>query len=167
MIQRFPGICSGPDIAHRRSHVDRPYGTSDLTRAIIGCAIRVHKVVGPGVYENIYSECLEYELREQGLRFELGRPAPLVYKGVRLRSKYYIDVVVENQVAVELKAVAALAEIHKRQVLTQLKLSRLPVGLLINFNVAVLTDGGVHRIVNPDLQQHHREFDAPHRSSGA
>jgi GxxExxY protein len=128
-----------------------PFGTNAITRTVIGCGIRVHQVVGPGVYENVYGECMEYELKEQGLSFETGRPAPIIYKGVRLTSKYYIDVVVENRVVVELKAVIALAEIHKRQVLTQLKLTGLPVGLLLNFNVVTLTEGGVKRIVNPSF----------------
>lgn len=128
-----------------------PFGTNALTRTIIGCGIRVHEAIGPGVYENVYGECMEYELKEQGLAVETGRPAPIIYKGIRLTSKYYIDIVVENCIVVELKAVVALAEIHKRQVLTQLKLTGLPVGLLINFNVVTLTDGGVKRIVNPNF----------------
>lgn len=127
-----------------------PFGTSAITRTIIGCGVRVHKEIGPGVYENVYGECMQYELKEQGLCFETGRPVPIHYKGVQLRSRYYIDIVVENCVVVELKAVVELAEIHRRQVLTQLKLAGLPVGLLMNFNVVMLTDG-VKRIVNPNL----------------
>jgi GxxExxY protein len=130
-----------------------PFGTNRITQAIIGCAIRVHGAVGPGVYENVYSECVQYELKEEGLAFETNRAAPIIYKGVRLTSKYYIDLVVEGLVVVELKAVAVLAEIHKRQVLTQLKLTDLPVGLLLNFNVVTLTDGGVKRIVNPSYHK--------------
>ena len=124
-------------------------GTNKLTGAIIGCAIEVHRTIGPGVYETVYGECMQYELAAQKLHFEAGRPAPLIYKGTRLRSRFYIDLVVENQVAVELKAVAALGEIHARQLLTQLKLTDLPVGLLINFNVVTLTNGGVKRLINP------------------
>ena len=127
-----------------------PLGTNPLTREIIGCGIRVHDTVGPGLYENVYAECMEFELRARGLAIETGRPAPIVYKGVTLKSRYYIDIVVENCVVVELKSVVALAEIHRRQVLTQLKLSGLPVGLLLNFNVVTLTDGGVKRVLNPD-----------------
>jgi GxxExxY protein len=126
-----------------------PFGTSEITRTIIGCGIRVHEIVGPGVYENVYAECMQYELKQTGLSFDTGRPAPIIYKGVRLTSQYYIDIVVENCVVVELKAVIALAEIHRRQVLTQLKLTGLPVALLMNFNVVTLTNGGVKRIVNP------------------
>ena len=127
-----------------------PYGTSPLTRSIIGCAIQVHRTIGPGVLEKIYSECLTCELKRQGLSFERERPVPLVYRGVRLKAKFYVDFVVENRVIVELKAVTEVAKIHECQVLTQLKLTGLPVGLLINFNVPVLADG-VTRLVNPLL----------------
>jgi len=92
---------------------------------------------------------MEYELREEGLSYDTNRAAPIIYKGVRLKSTYYIDIVVEGLVVVELKAVAALAEIHKRQVLTQLKLTDLPFGLLLNFNVVSLKQGGIKRVVNP------------------
>jgi GxxExxY protein len=126
-----------------------PFGTNAITRRIIGCGIRVHDVVGPGVFENVYSECMEYELQEEGLSYETSRAVPIIYKGARLKSRYYIDIVVEGLIVVELKAVAVLAEIHKRQVLTQLKLTDLPVGLLVNFNVVTLTAGGIKRVVNP------------------
>jgi GxxExxY protein len=130
-----------------------PFGTNRITKAIIGCGIRVHGVVGPGVYENVYSECMQYELRGEGLAYETNRAAPIIYKGVQLKSKYYVDIVVEGIVIVELKAITMLAEIHKRQVLTQLRLTDLPVGLLLNFNVVTLTDGGVKRIVNPSYHK--------------
>ena len=149
----FSGDLSRIDHCSLLRMLTDPFGTNALTNAIIGCGIRVHRTIGPGVYENVYCECMEYELKEQGLPFELGRPAAIVYKGVRLKSMYYIDIVVDNQVAVELKAVETLAEIHRRQVLTQLKLTGLPVGLLMNFNVVTLTEGGVKRIVNPNVQR--------------
>ena len=126
-----------------------PFGTNAITRRIIGCAIRVHNVVGPGVFENVYNECVQYELQHEGLEYETNRAVPVIYKGVRLRSTYYTDLVVGGVVVVELKVVAALAEIHKRQILTQLKLTDLPVGLLLNFNVVTLKEGGIKRIVNP------------------
>ena len=133
-----------------------PYGTSPLTKSIIGCAIRVHRIIGPGVFENVYAECLAYELHEHGFAFERERLVPLVYKGVALNAKYYVDFVVENKVIVELKSVSEVARIHECQVLTQLKLTALPVGLLINFNVPRLVDG-VKRIVNPTLQSRFTE----------
>ena len=128
-----------------------PYGTNPLTESIIGCAIRVHRVIGPGVFEKIYSECLTYELKKKGLSFERERPVPLVYKGTRLKAKFFIDFVVEDKVVVELKSVAEITKVHECQVLTQLKLAELPVGLLINFNVPLLVDG-VTRLVNPTLK---------------
>jgi GxxExxY protein len=128
-----------------------PYGTGPLTKSIIGCAIEVHRAIGPGVLESIYSECLAHELTRRGLSFELERAVPLIYRGVRLKSRFYVDVVVENQVIVELKSVAEVVHIHECQVLTQLKLTGLPVGLLISFNVPLLVDG-VSRLVNPTLK---------------
>jgi len=133
-----------------------PHGTGLLTKSIIGCAINVHRAIGPGVFESVYSECLAHELTTRRLSFELERPVPLIYRGVRLKAKYYIDFVVENQVIVELKSVAEVAHVHECQVLTQLRLTGLPVGLLINFNVPLLVDG-VTRLVNPTLKSRETE----------
>ena len=153
---RFGGAISR---AHRLLHgwgmLTNPAGMNTLTHAIIGCGIRVHREIGPGVLENIYNECMQYELRQEGLRFDRERAVPLVYKGQKLKSRYYIDLVVEDRVIVELKAVAEIVEIHKAQVLTQLRLAGLPTGLLLNFNVPVLTGGGVSRVVNPAAGQDH------------
>jgi len=124
-----------------------PFGTNQITHAIVGCAIRVHDGVGPGLFENIYAECLQYELSQAGLAFEVNRVAPVVYKGIRLKSRYYLDLLVESTVSVELKSVEALLAIHKKQLLSQLRLLNLPVGLLINFNVEHLREG-VRRIIN-------------------
>jgi GxxExxY protein len=126
-----------------------PGGLSGLTRAIIGCGIRVHQAFGPGLLESVYSECMQHELSEAGLTFEVGRCVPVVYKGHQLKARYYMDLLIEGQVILELKAVDALAEIHRRQLLTQLKLAELAVGLLMNFNVVILTERGVRRVVNP------------------
>jgi len=136
-----------------------PFGTNAITRAIIGGAIQVHKTIGAGVYENVYNECMQYELKQHGLSFLTNRAAVLTYKGVQLNAKYYIDIVVENAVVLELKAVYELAEIHRRQVLTHLKLTGLPVGLLINFNVVTLTAGGIKRIINPGFGKPPRSGD--------
>jgi GxxExxY protein len=137
-----------------------PAGMNTLTHAIIGCGIRVHREIGPGVLENIYNECMQYELRQEGLRFDRERAVPLVYKGQKLRSRYYIDLVVEDRVIVELKTVVEIAEIHKKQVLTQLKLAGLYTGLIMNFNVEILTDGGVKRVVNPAAGPDYADPDA-------
>jgi GxxExxY protein len=133
-----------------------PYGTSQLTKSIIGCAIEVHRAIGPGVFESVYNECFAHELKRRGLSFELERAVSLIYRGVRLKSKFYIDVVVENQVIVELKSIAEVVPIHECQVLTHLKLTGLPVALLINFNVPLLVDG-VTRLVNPTLNSRETE----------
>jgi GxxExxY protein len=134
-----------------------PAGMNTLTHAIIGCGIRVHREIGPGVLESIYNECMQYELRQEGLRFDRERAVPLVYKGQKLRARSYIDLVVEDRVVVELKTVVEIAEIHKKQVLTQLRLAGLHTGLIMNFNVQILTDGGVKRVVNPAAGPDHAD----------
>ena len=91
-----------------------PAGVNSLTHAIIGCAIRVHREIGPGVLENVYNECMQYELRQEALRFDRERAVPLVYKGQKLKSRYYIDLVVEDRVIVELKTVVEIVEVHKK-----------------------------------------------------
>lgn len=92
---------------------------------------------------------MQHELHASSLRFEVGRAVPIRYRGQELNGRYFLDLLVEDQVIVELKSVAKLIEVHKRQLLTQLRLSGLAVGLLMNFNVALLTAGGVKRVVNP------------------
>ena len=120
---------------------------NDLTGRIIGACIEVHKTLGPGLLESAYEECLCHELKLNGIKFERQRPLPVVYKGVRLDCGYQLDLIVENQVILELKAVEELHSIHEAQLLTYLKLSGHTLGLLINFCVPVLKDG-VKRIVN-------------------
>ena len=124
-----------------------PAGTNDLTRDIIGCAIDVHREIGPGLLESAYKACMAAELRERSIHFEQERPVPLVYKGIALDVGYRLDLVVAHQVIVDLKCVAALAPIHTAQLLTYLRLTKCRVGLLINFNVPVLTQG-VKRVLN-------------------
>jgi GxxExxY protein len=113
----------------------------EITEAIIGAAIKVHRHLGPGLLESAYSHCLVYELTKTGLYVEKERPLPLVYEEIKLECGYRADLVVENQVVVESKAVEALNEIHFAQLLTYLKLSKCRLGLLINFNVLRLKDG--------------------------
>ena len=109
--------------------------------------------MGPGLLESAYEACLAFELTERGLKVERQKPLPVVYRGVRLECGYRLDLLVEDVVIVEIKSVDALAPIHKAQMLSYLKLAGLKVGLLINFNVKVLTDG-VRRVVIdfPDAQ---------------
>src|SRR5437016_12386344 len=105
-----------------------------LTEKIIGFAIEVHRQLGPGLLESAYEECLCYELRENRVAFRRQVPLPIVYKDVRLDCGYRLDIVVDDQVIVELKTVERLIPIHEAQILTYLRLSRLRIGLLLNFN---------------------------------
>lgn len=120
---------------------------NEITEIIIGCAIRVHKALGPGLLESAYEECLFYELNKTTLLVERQRPLPLVYEEVRLECGYRADLSVNGKVIVEIKSMEALNDIHLAQILTYLKLSNCKVGLLINFNVLKLTDG-IRRVVN-------------------
>ncbi len=120
---------------------------NDISRTVIGCAIKVHKALGPGLLESAYQKCMEYELKKQGLQFQAEKSMPLIYEDVQLNTGYRLDLLVENLVVVELKSVEALTDVHRAQVITYLKLSECKLGLLINFNVALLKLG-VERIVN-------------------
>ena len=121
--------------------------SGDLTGRIIGCAMRVHTVLGAGLLESAYEACLCYELRKAGLKVEQQKPVPLIYEDVNLECAYRMDLFVENQIIVELKAVDTLHPIHTTQLLTYLKLSNHKLGLLINFNVQHLRDG-IKRVAN-------------------
>jgi GxxExxY protein len=120
---------------------------NEITEKIIGACIEIHRMLGPGLLESAYEECLCYELSLAGLRFDRQRLLPVVYKEVKLDCGYRLDIVVENQIILELKTVESLHPIHEAQLLTYLKLTGLTLGLLINFNVPVLTQG-LRRIVN-------------------
>ncbi|MCK6452026.1 MAG: GxxExxY protein [Alphaproteobacteria bacterium] len=117
-----------------------------LTERIIAFAIEVHRALGPGLLESAYEECLDHELSVAGIPYERQVPLPVVYKQVRLDIAYRMDFVVEKRLVLELKTVDKLAAIHDAQLLTYLRLSGYPVGLLMNFNVPVLKDG-LKRIV--------------------
>ncbi len=112
-----------------------------ITEDIIGAAIEVHRELGPGLLESTYEACSAYELTQRGLKVERQKPLPVVYKRLKLDIGYRVDLLVEDQVIVELKAVDRLEPIHESQLLSYLRLSRCKVGLLINFNVRVLRDG--------------------------
>jgi GxxExxY protein len=118
-----------------------------LTDQIIGAAIEVHKVLGPGLLESAYEECLCHELHQRGLNFERQYPLPVIYKEVRLDCGYRLDILVEKKVVVEIKAVSSIEPIHEAQLLTYLKLGGWKLGLIINFNVALLKDGIRRRIL--------------------
>ena len=123
---------------------------NELSGAVIGACIEIHRELGPGLLESAYEECLAYELSKAGIRFERQRPLPVRYKEVQLDCGYRLDFVIENELIVELKAVTELHPIYEAQLLTYLKLDRKPLGLLINFNVPVLNKG-VKRVVCGDL----------------
>jgi GxxExxY protein len=120
---------------------------NELTRKVIGCAMRVHTNLGPGLLESAYEECLAFELSGIDISFERQKPMPLVYNNVKLDCGYRIDLLVERKLVLELKAVDALNDVHLAQILTYLKLSGCELGLLINFNVAMLKDG-IRRVIN-------------------
>jgi GxxExxY protein len=119
----------------------------ELTRRIIGGAIEVHRMLGPGLLESVYEAALCQELRLRGLRVERQVDVPVTYKGIRLHPRMRIDLIVGNQVVVEVKSVDLLHRIHQAQLLTYLKLTNLRLGLLFNFNVELLRSG-MRRIVN-------------------
>lgn len=133
---------------------------NQLTEKIIGCAIEVHKALGPGLLESAYEECFCYELVQSGCFINRQVPLPVIYKGIKLDCGYKIDVLVNDLIIVELKTVDKLLPIHEAQLLTYLKLCKRPLGLLMNFNVPVLKDG-IKRLVN-----HFQEFSAAPRLCG-
>jgi GxxExxY protein len=120
---------------------------SELTRAIIGAAIEVHKHLGPGLLESAYEECLRHELTLRGVSFRYQVELPVVYKGLELDCGYRMDLVVEDTVVVELKSVEETHPVHEAQLLTYLRLSGKTIGLLINFNVPILKDGMIRRVL--------------------
>ena len=125
---------------------------NNTTQAVIGASIEVHRALGPGLLESAYEQCLCRELELLGIPFHRQFPVPLSYKGLRVEAGYRLDLLVDNQVVIEIKAVEALHEIHSAQLLTYLKLGNWPVGLLINFNVTLLKDG-IRRLINRPLSK--------------
>jgi GxxExxY protein len=120
---------------------------NQITEKIIGSAIEVHRLLGPGLLESVYEECLAVELALRGLHSERQRPVPIAYKGRTVGADLRIDLLVEQSIVVELKAIEKLLPVHEAQLLTYLRLTNLQVGLLINFNVSVLHHG-IRRLVN-------------------
>jgi GxxExxY protein len=120
-----------------------------LTFKIIGCAIAVHRALGPGLLESAYFACLAVELRRQGLRVEVDVKVPVVYRGLRLECGYRLDMLVEDTVILELKTLVVVLPVHEAQLLTYLRLTGKPMGLILNFNVVVMKDG-ITRKINTD-----------------
>ena len=136
------------DLHNRRDARDaEAQGFNELTERVIGACIEIHRALGSGLLESAYEECLCHELSLAGINFERQKPLPVHYKDVNLDCGYRLDLVIEQKLIVELKAVESLLPIHEAQLLTYLKLSALTLGLLINFNVPVLKSG-IKRIVS-------------------
>jgi GxxExxY protein len=121
----------------------------DFSDRVIGACIEVHRSVGPGLLESVYEECLAHELALQGLTFMRQKPLPVSYKGVELECGYRLDFVVERQLIVEIKAVERLVPVHQAQVLTYLRLTRLPAALLVNFHAETIRRGLRRLELNP------------------
>ncbi len=113
----------------------------ELSNRVIGCAIEVHRELGPGLLESTYEQCLAHELTLHGIAFHLQHALPVAYKGIRLDCGYRVDVFVEDTLILELESVEELKGIHEAQLLTYMKLAHIRIGLLINFNVARLQHG--------------------------
>jgi len=114
---------------------------SELSNVVIGSAIEVHTILGPGLMESAYQQCLAHELKLRGINFAQEFPLPIEYKGIRLDCGYRIDLLIEDEIIVELKSVESLQGIHEAQLLTYMKLSGIKQGFLINFNVTLLKQG--------------------------
>jgi GxxExxY protein len=114
---------------------------SELSNKVIGCAIEVHKALGPGLLESAYQQCLCHELKLNGVGFQMEKPLPIDYKGCRLDCGYRIDILVEDEIILELKSVEQLNHVHEAQILSYMKLLGKKQGFLINFNVTLLKNG--------------------------
>jgi GxxExxY protein len=120
---------------------------NEITRQIIGAAMRVHSALGPGLLESAYRACLQYELLQLGLKVHAEFPIPVVYRGVQLDVGYRVDFLVEDVVLLELKALTTMLPVHEAQLLSYVRMSNRPLGLLINFHVLHLRDG-IRRVIN-------------------
>lgn len=120
---------------------------NEISKHIVDAAFRIHTTLGPGLYESVYQVALEYELRKRGLSFVKQQPIPVVYETIRLEKGFRADFIVEGKVIIELKSVEVTAPIHRKQLLTYLRLADKRLGLLINFNVSLIKDG-ISRVVN-------------------
>ena len=127
----------------------------ELTEVVIGCAIAVHTALGPGLLESVYRDCLVIELQANGVTVEVEKFVSITYRGQRVRSELRIDLLVDGRLVVEVKAVERLHPVHQAQVITYLKLSDCPAGLLFNFN-ALSVRAGLKRVDRPDLYAERR-----------
>ena len=123
---------------------------NDISKIVFESALKVHRILGPGLLESAYKECLFYELKKYDLKVEKQKQLPLVYEDVKLDAGYRIDIIVEDKFIIEIKSVEELNDVHLAQLLTYLRLSNCKLGLLINFNVSLLKNG-VKRVINGTL----------------
>jgi GxxExxY protein len=123
---------------------------NELSKIVFECGLKVHRALGAGLLESAYQECLYYEISKSGVYVEKQKGLPLIYNEIKLDIGYRLDLILENKLIVEIKAVEALADIHMAQILTYLKLSGCKLGLLINFNTVLFKDG-VKRVINGTL----------------
>jgi GxxExxY protein len=127
-------------------HKERPAALEDFARTIVDSGLKVHRALGPGLLESAYEHCLAHELGLRGLTLRRQVPLPIIYEGTRLDAGYRLDIVVEDSIVIEIKAVEALSRLHEAQVLTYLKLTGYRLGFLLNFNVELFKTG-VRRLV--------------------
>ncbi|MDH3494428.1 MAG: GxxExxY protein [Acidobacteriota bacterium] len=120
---------------------------NEISGTVIGCAIKVHRTLGPGLLESAYEGCLVYELSKEGLNCQTQMKLPVIYDGVKIDTGYRVDVIVAKSVILEIKTVKKIIPIHEAQILSYLKMSRLKLGLILNFNTMILKSG-IKRIVN-------------------
>ena len=120
---------------------------NQIATAVVDAAFKIHTTLGPGLFESVYETILEYELQKRGLRVAHQIPLPVQYEEVRLALGFRVDLIIDGKVIIEVKSVEALAPVHKKQLLTYLRLTDLRLGLLINFNVE-LVKHGIHRVIN-------------------
>jgi GxxExxY protein len=120
---------------------------NEISRIVFDCSLKVHKTLGPGLLENVYEECLFYELKKYDLKVEKQKVLPLIYEEIKLDTGYRLDIIIDDKVILELKAVESLNDFHLAQLLTYLKLTNCKLGMLINFNSILIKDG-IQRVVN-------------------
>ncbi len=120
---------------------------NEIARIVVNICFVIHKKYGPGLFEKVYEEIFCYELKKEWVDFERQKPIPLFHEAIKMEAGFRADVIIENKVIVEIKSIEALADVHYKQVQTYLRLTNLKLGLLVNFNVALIKDG-IHRIVN-------------------
>lgn len=123
---------------------------NDISTSVLDCCFKIHRTLGPGLFESVYESILCQELTNAGLHFVRQQTIPVVWKGIKLNQGFIADLIVESKVLIEIKSIAALAPVHNMQVLTYLKLTNLSLGLLINFNNALLKDG-IKRVINGSI----------------